>query len=310
MLLRHFSFFDFLILFVHFSRIYDANYQKRWCKLLRKYLLMVLGATLFSLGFNLFLQPADIAPGGLSGVSLLINHFLPKIPIGVLTLLFNIPLFALGVKKLGGEFVRNTIFTTVLLSILLDAFAYLPPFTTEPVLAAIYGGLALGAGMGIAFLANSSTGGIDIAVRVIRNANPTLSIGQIMLIFDTAVALSAAIVFKNINSALYAIITMYVASIVLDALLYGQSHAKAAYIITQYADDISREISNSLFRGTTCIPCIGGFSRRKQSIVLCVVRRNQIVALKRVVHATDPDAFVIFLDAREVSGLGFNKNIL
>ena len=150
-----------------------------WSKIIWNYFLMIAGALLFALGFNLFLRPAGIAPGGLTGIALLINYLFPIVPIGSLTLLFNIPLFLLGMWKLGGTFVRNTIFTSILLSVLLDLLTSLPLLTIEPLLAAIYGGVFIGAGMGLAFLPNSSTGGVDIAIRVLRKKYPQLSIGPV-----------------------------------------------------------------------------------------------------------------------------------
>ena len=279
-----------------------------WSKIIWNYFLMIAGALLFSLGFNLFLRPAGIAPGGLTGIALLINYLFPIVPIGSLTLLFNIPLFLLGMWKLGGTFVRNTIFTSILLSVLLDLLTSLPLLTIEPLLAAIYGGVFIGAGMGLAFLPNSSTGGVDIAIRVLRKKYPQLSIGQIMLLFDALVVLAAGLVYQNLNNALYAIITMYVASLVLDAILYGLNYAKAAFIITSHGNEVNAKIMEKLVRGTTLVPCTGGYSGCARSMILCAIKRGQIVALKEAVYAIDPNAFVILSEAHEVLGYGFQRH--
>lgn len=279
-----------------------------WSKIIWNYFLMIAGALLFALGFNLFLRPAGIAPGGLTGIALLINYLFPIVPIGSLTLLFNIPLFLLGMWKLGGTFVRNTIFTSILLSVLLDLLTSLPLLTIEPLLAAIYGGVFIGAGMGLAFLPNSSTGGVDIAIRVLRKKYPQLSIGQIMLLFDALVVLAAGLVYQNLNNALYAIITMYVASLVLDAILYGLNYAKAAFIITSHGNEVNAKIMEKLVRGTTLVPCTGGYSGCARSMILCAIKRGQIVALKEAVYAIDPNAFVILSEAHEVLGYGFQRH--
>lgn len=269
---------------------------------------MIAGAFLFALGFNLFLRPAGIAPGGLTGTALLINYLLPALPIGALTLLFNIPLFLLGLRQLGGTFVRNTIFTSILLSLLLELLNTFPPLTIEPLLAAIYGGVFLGAAMGLAFLPNSSTGGIDIAIRVLRKKYPLLSIGQIMLLFDALIALAAGLVYQNLNNALYSIITMYAASLVLDAILYGPNYAKAAFIITTQEEAVNAKIMERLVRGTTVLPCSGGYSKRPRSMILCAIKRGQLAALKEAVFTIDPDAFVILSEAHEVLGHGFQRH--
>lgn len=269
---------------------------------------MIIGVSLFVIGFNMFLSPAKIAPGGLTGISLILNHLFPSVSVGLLILIMNIPLFILGLKKLGGSFVRNTIFTTVFLSIMLDVFHFLPALTTDPLLAAIYGGVFLGAGMGITFLPNSSTGGTDIAIRVLRLKHPQLSMGQIMLLIDVVVISSAAIVFKNINNALYAIITMYVASLVIDTILYGLNYAKVAFIITDQANDVNESIMNKLVRGTTLIDCAGGYHATPRKIIMCAIKRNQITALKEAVYSADENAFVILSEAREVLGYGFQKH--
>lgn len=279
-----------------------------WSKKIWNYFLMVAGAFLFALGFDLFLRPAGIAPGGLTGIALLVNYLLPVVPVGLLTLLFNIPLFILGMRQLGGPFVRNTIFTSILLSVLLDVLTALPLLTIEPLLAAIYGGVLIGAGMGLAFLPNSSTGGVDIAIRVLRKKYPQLSLGQLMLLCDALVVLAAGLVYQNLNNALYAIITMYAASLVLDAILYGLNYAKAAFIITAKGEAVNKKIMEKLVRGTTLIPCTGGYSGCARSMILCAIKRGQIVALKEAVYAIDPGAFVILSEAHEVLGYGFQRH--
>ena len=279
----------------------------QWGKILRDYVMLTLGAVVFALGFDLFLRPAGIAPGGLSGIALLVNALLPALPIGVLTLVFNIPLFFWGLRTLGGVFLCRTIYASVLLSVLLDLFCALPLLTIEPLLAAIYGGVLIGAGMGLAFLPNGSTGGLDIVIRILRERAPQLSLGQLMLLFDVLIVLATGLVYRSLNNALYSIITMYAASLVLDAILYGLQYAKAAFIITAKGDAVNRGIQEYLVRGTTCIPCTGGYSGQARVMILCAIKRGQIAALREAVSAADPDAFVILSEAHEVFGHGFQR---
>lgn len=273
------------------------------------WILMFLGAFIFALGFNIFLKPSGIASGGITGISLLINFLIPKLPVGILTLLLNLPLFWLGFAKLGGQFVRRTVAATVFLSILLDLPLNFLNLTFEPLLSSIFGGVFIGGGMGFAFLANSSTGGMDIAIRVLKQKFPQFSIGQLMLIIDIIIVASAGFVFGNIANSLYAVITMYVASITLDTILYGLNYAKAAFIITSKPNDINNEIHKHMERGTTVIPCLGGYSKNEKTIILCAVKRSEISALKAAILENDPEAFVILTEAHEVHGLGFKSRI-
>lgn len=270
---------------------------------------IILGAFIFALGFNIFLKPAGVAPGGITGISLLINFLIPKLSVGFLTLLLNIPLFILGFFKLGGQFLKRTVVTTILLSILLDTPLNFMNFKFEPLLSAIFGGVFIGCGMGLAFLPNSSTGGMDIIIRVLRQKFPQFSLGQLMLTLDAIIVIAAGFVFGDISNSLYAIISMYVASITLDAILYGLNFAKAAFIITDKAFDIKQKIHEELQRGTTIIPCIGGYSNSEKAVILCAIKRNELGALKNTVSSIDQNAFVILTEAHEVHGLGFKSRI-
>ena len=277
-------------------------------KYIADYAIMILGAFLYTLSFNLFLKHAQIAPGGLTGVAMVINYLFPPLTIGLLSFLLNIPLFLIGLKRIGGSFIINTIITTVIMSFLLDITDGLPAFTQDPLLACIYGGVLMGAGLGLAFLKNSSTGGADIVVRVLRGRFPQLSMGQFMLVVDIVIVSVAAAVFHNVNSALYAIISMYVASLVMDAILYGLNFAKVAYIITTQSEEINRAISDTLDRGATVIDCRGGYTDEPKKLILCAIKQNQIPDVKTLVRELDPEAFLIFFDAHEVLGYGFRSH--
>lgn len=273
-----------------------------------RYFCIFASAVIFSFGFNVFLRPAAIAPGGITGLSLLINYLFPPLPVGVLTLLFNLPLFWLGFRKISGEFVLKSVLTSVLISVLLDMYPLFPAINSEPLLASVFGGVIMGVGMGLAFLSGGSTGGVDILIRVLRRKYPQLSIGQLILLFDAIIVIASGIVYQNINNSLYAMITMYVASIALDTILYGLNYAKCALIITENAKILSDKISRTLTRGTTVIPCFGGYDGAEKNIVLCAIKRGQLTILKDVVASADSRAFIIMCDANEVLGLGFNSH--
>ncbi|MBR5479901.1 MAG: YitT family protein [Clostridia bacterium] len=271
-----------------------------------KHFYLLFATLIFSFGFNVFLRPAGIAPGGISGISLLINYLFPALPVGILTLIFNLPLFFLGFKKIGKEFVLKSAIASVFIAIFLDLYPFFPVIDAEPLVAAIFGGVIMGAGMGLAFLSGGSTGGVDILIRVLRNYHPQLSIGQLLLFLDAIVVIASGIVYKNINNSLYAMVTMYAASVSLDGILYGLNFAKCALIITNNWDVVNEKLLTTLERGTTLIPCIGGYGKKERRIILCAIRKSQLITLKELVYSADKEAFVIMCDANEVLGLGFN----
>lgn len=276
-----------------------------------KYFLLLSGALIFSFGFNVFLRPSGIAPGGISGSALLINYLFPLLPVGFLSLILNLPLFFLGFRKLGGTFILKSAISSILIAVLFDLYPLFPVIDCEPLVASIFGGVIMGAGMGLSFLSGGSTGGVDILIRVLRKKYPQFSIGQFLLFLDAIVVFFSGLVFQNINNALYAMVTMYAASVSLDAILYGLNYAKCAFIITDKADSLNAKLLSALTRGTTVIPCFGGYKGGKKHIVLCAVKKSQLITLKETVYSADPDAFVIMCDANEVLGLGFsfhNKN--
>lgn len=273
-----------------------------------KYFILIFSTFIFSFGFNVFLRPAGIAPGGITGFSLIVNYLFPVLPVGVLTLVFNLPLFLLGRKYIGGRFVVNSVVASVILSVLLDLHPLFPKIHTEPLLAAIFGGVIMGFSMGLAFIADGSTGGVDILIRVLRKKYPRLSIGQLLLVLDGVIVALSGIVFGDISRALYAMITMYTASIALDAVLYGPNYSKCALIITNRPTEVNNSILSALTRGTTLVPCRGGYSGDEKQIIVCAIKKGQLTALKEAVLEVDCNAFIIMCDATEVLGLGFNSH--
>ena len=275
-------------------------------KLVKDYLIISVGAVIFAIGISLFAEPFHIAPGGISGIAIIINYLL-RLPVGLLIIIINIPLFILSLFKLGRSFVISSFYAMMLSSLLIDQFARIPTFVEEPLLAALYGGLAIGAGMGIIFAHGASTGGSDIIVRLLRLKFRGLRLGRIMLMLDLCVIALAALVFGDLNRALYAIITVYVNSIVIDAIIYGLEYSKVVYIISQKSGEIGRRIQKELERGVTFFHGEGGYLKQSTEIIMCALKQQQIVKFYSIVHETDPDAFVIVANAYEVVGHGFKR---
>ncbi len=283
--------------------------KNRKVELIIKYLAITFACGIYGLGFNLFLSPYDIVPGGASGAAMIINRLLGAPSVGVLILIINVPLFVLAYIKLGRRFVIGTVYGTVVLSLMVDLFSFVPGVETEPLLAALYGGLSSGAGLGIVFYFGSTTGGVDIVAALIRKRRPNAKMGRIILVIDAAIAVCAAVVFKSLSSAMYAVVVFYVSSIVSDAILYGSEDARIAYIISDKYQEISKAVEKQLVRGVTFIHGTGAYTGTEKNVILCAVKRRQVGQMKKLVKAIDPDAFFIICAATEVLGNGFSPNV-
>jgi len=270
--------------------------------------IITLGSALFALGLDIFLEPNNIAPGGVSGIAMIINYFLPVLPLGTLIIILNVPLFLAGWKFEGKPFLFKSLFGTVVSSLLIDLFSRIYHYTSDPLLAAIYGGILIGAGLGIIFTRGATTGGSDIIGRLLKVKLPYLSMGKLVLATDVIIIAAAAVTFGHFNYALYALISLYISSIVLDKILYGFDFAKVAYIITKYPEAIFRKIDSELERGATYLDGQGAYSGKPTKVILTAIKMRQIAQLKQIVRDIDPESFVIITDAHEVLGDGFRNH--
>ena len=276
-------------------------------KVLWKYAVITLGSVLYAFSFNLFLTPNHIAPGGVSGIAIVINY-LTSFPVGVMILVLNIPLFILSFLKFGGAFLFSSFYATALGSVIIDLTTKIPPFTSEPILSSIYGGILMGAGLGLVFAYGATTGGSDIISRLIKLRFPHISMGRMMLCVDFVVITISAFVFQNVNSALYAIITLYISSKVIDVIIYGTDYEKLAYIISDKSEEISRKIQDELLRGVTLLHGEGGYTNRQKKIIMVALKQQQAAKAAEIVRKIDPNAFVIVVAAHEIFGDGFERN--
>lgn len=271
------------------------------------YLQIFIGAAFYAAGFQFFLYPNAIATGGLTGIAMILN-FLIGTPVGVMVLVMNVPLFLISWKKFGTHYMIGSLVGTAAASVLMDVFAMLPfAATHEMLLAAIYGGLVKGLGLGLIYRSSASTGGTDIIAKFLRHRYPYINFGTFLLGVDAVIIAAFAVIFRRYDSAMYAVISMFVSSKMIDLVLYGAINSKACYIITEKSRKMKDLILSDLHRGVTFLHGEGAFSRREKDIILCVIKRNQIVELKRIVEQVDDKAFVIVSDAREVFGQGFAR---
>ena len=274
----------------------------RW---LYEYGVITLGSALYALCFNWFFQPNNISMGGFTGVGQIVNHFFPVLPIGITSIVLNIPLFYIGVRKQGVKLLISSLYAMSMGSLMLDGLAAVYTFSPmEPLLACVYGGVLLGVSMGLMLTVGATTGGTELAARLLKYKLRNLSIGRLCLSIDVAVICCYALTFHSINNALYGIIAMYISSLAMDTGVYGAINAKLAYIISDSSGEIARQLLK-MDLGITLLDGKGGFSGDRKQVVLCAFKRSQIAAIKAAVTAIDPNAFIIVCEAHEVLGEGF-----
>lgn len=265
------------------------------------------GCALFGIGFNLFLEPNGLNAGGISGLSMVIVHLLKVGSIGSLTVLMNLPLFALGGVKIGRKFFFGSLIGMLLSSVFIDLFSVLPRPHTEPLIGALYGGALCGLGLGIVFAAGNSTGGSDIIVRLLKRKWRNVPIGVISICFDMAIAALTGLVFGDITRALYSGVCIFVSGRVVDAVVYRFDYSRVALIISKRHDEIASAITAELQRGATFLHGEGSYTSQDTKVILTAVKRQQLAELKELVARIDPDAFVIVQEAHQVLGDGFSR---
>jgi len=275
---------------------------------IRDYFYLTIGALLLALALDLFLVPARLAAGGVSGLAQIINHYTGW-PIGAMTLAFNIPLFALGWRFLGGKrFAVRTAYTTVLFSVLVDGLVpFLPPhgLTSDPVLNVLYGGVIGGAGAGLIYRGRGTSGGTDILARILTRWRH-IPISQSYLFSDAVVMLLAGLTF-GWDQALYAIVTLYVSGVAAEAVTEGSHVVRTAVVVTERPGEIAASILHNLGRGVTLLEGRGGYTGRRRTVLYCVLTRSEIGPLKTLVRETDPKAFMVIGHAAEAVGEGFRS---
>ena len=282
--------------------------EDRAAHILLKYLLITLGAAIYAVGFQFFLYPNNITSGGVVGTSMIINQ-LTGMPVGVMTILLNIPLFIIAWRHFGLDFLIGSLAGMGLSSVLVDVFAgFGIVATNDPMLAAVIGGVIKGAGLGIIYYVGATTGGIDIVVKILRRRLASVNFGTIMLLLDTGIIAAYAMVLGRYESAMYSLICMYVTTKVVDLVLYGIDNACLCYIISDNTARITQEIvSGSLHRGVTLLEGKGAYSGARRDVMMCVIKRQQIGQLKRLVRGHDERAFFIGTNAKNVFGNGFES---
>ncbi len=268
---------------------------------------ILFGSLLTIIGLAMFTIPNDIAPGGVSGLATALSH-ITSLSVGTLTLVINLPLLLIAWRKLGLAALIKTLLATILLSVGINLLTpLLPVYDGNVLLAAVLGGVAIGAGTGLLLARGISTGGTDLVALMLRSRFPNFPTGHILLAMDAAVVVFAVLVFGNIEVALYSGVAIYIATKTIDGIQQGLDFAKVIYIVTDQEQPILDELAGRMGRGVTVLPAKGGFSGKNKSMLMTVARRNEVAQTLQLVKSIDNRAFIILSNATEVHGEGFKE---
>ena len=265
----------------------------------------VVGSLIYGVGILCFTAPNQVAPGGVSGIASLINY-VTGLPIGAMNFAINVPLVIIGFLILGRTFTAKTLKSVVIMSAVLDyVVIYFPTYTGNALLASLFGGVCMGAGLAVVFMRGSTTGGSDILGKLLQLKAPHIPIGRMMLIMDCFVLAAAAIVYQNIEASLFGLIAMYASAQVMDGILYGLENGKMVHIVSNQNDEIAKDIIAHLNRSATILKGRGAYSGTEMDVIMVVVRKTEFFKLKTLVHKHDPNAFIVVTEAGEIIGEGW-----
>ncbi len=279
----------------------------------RDYFLITVGTGIMAFAIASVYDPSGLVTGGFSGIAIMVKQVTKGVvpggvPLGITNLLLNIPVFCGAVYLKGFRYLLKTIYATVLLSVWLYILPVIPLAQGDMLLTSLYGGILSGLGIGLVFMAQATTGGTDLIAAIIQHFWRHYSIADIMQVIDALVVIAGAYLF-GIQMALYAIIAIYLVSKISDGIIEGLKFSKAAFIITEKPGELAEVLMNEMDRGVTGISAQGMYSGQKKNMLFCVVGRKEIVRLKELAIQTDPGAFLIVSDVREVLGEGFIESL-
>lgn len=265
----------------------------------------LIGGIFYSIGIYTFAKTANFAPGGMSGLALIINY-LWHLPIGVTTLVLNIPFILFSYKIVGKKFLIKSLKTMLFCTFFLDiVFPHFPPYSGNPLLAALFSGVFLGAGLAFIYMRGSSSGGTDFLTMSIKTLFPHLSIGLVTMSIDLFIIILGWPVFGNIDAVLYGLITTFVTSTVIDKIMYGIGAGKLMIIVTTKSSQVASKIDEICARGSTELRGIGTYTNRERQILLCACSKSEVYKLHSAVYRIDPEAFIMITETSEVFGEGF-----
>ena len=269
-----------------------------------KYATIILGVVLTAFGISVFYTPNKIVNGGVSGLATILFHTL-GIPTGLTFFMINAILLITALRILGKSFVMDTIFGSVLLSVFLQIFSYIPAFVNDVFLATVFGSILYGFGIGLTLTQDSSTGGTDILSRLVQHLFPQARIGTLLLIVDSAVITASIIVFRQINLALYGALSLFISSYSVNWLIQKMNISKLAFVITDKGVEISEKIVSTSPRGVTLINATGAYTMSDKQVLICAMKESEAAEFQKKILNIDSGAFVIFSESQQILGNGF-----
>lgn len=273
-------------------------------QVIKKYLIITFGVALTALGISLFYTPNKIVNGGVSGISTIIFHTL-KVPTGLTFFTINAVLLVTAFKILGKEFVADTIYGSLAVSLFIQLFSYIPPFTGDIFLATVFGSVLYGFGIGLTLTQGASTGGTDILSRLAQHFFPQVRIGTLLLIVDSIVIVASLIIFKQINLALYGALSLFISSYSVNWLIQKMNISKLAFVITDKGNEIAQKIVTTSPRGVTLIDATGAYTMTDKKVLICAMKESEAIAFQKKIIDIDSGAFVIFSESQQILGNGF-----
>lgn len=264
------------------------------------------GIFIMSLGIHCFLVPANIAPGGVSGMAILIQY-LWGLPIGLMSFVINVPIFILSWRYLGKKYTMQSLGAVLLSSVILDYVVtpWVPMYTGERFLGSLFGGIFVGAGLGLVFLRGFSTGGTDAISFLLQRRFPHMPIGRTLMLIDGLVLAISVLVFHNIEAGLFGIVALFAQTKLIDSIVYGSEHGQMLLIVSEKNMEIKDKILVDVDRGATILKAVGAYTMEEKDVLLCAARKSQFGQIKRIVREIDPNAFFIVSEVSQILGEGF-----
>ena len=278
---------------------------KKIAKFICRYIVITFAACIYAVGISMFLDPNNLAPGGLTGAAVILTRIIP-ITLGTLIVIMNIPIMILGAWKFGARFTLSTLYTLVVSSAFMEIFERMGYVVThDKILAALVGGTLMGAGMGLCLRMETTTGGIDIIIKVLRQKYRQVKSGEMYLIIDGLILAAAALYFKDIEVSMYAGVAIVISTYILDKVLYGSDEAKFDYIVSNKRKIIATRMMVELNMGVTLVEGKGAYNMENTEVIMCVMHKQNLTKVRNLVSEVDPEAFMIVSSATEVFGEGF-----
>ena len=270
----------------------------------RRYFNIILGVMMVTFAISVFYTPNKIVSGGVSGISTILYHTFGIQP-GISFTIINSVLFILALKFLGFGFVKDTVLGSVLVSVFVQVFTYVPPITNDVFLATIFGSILYGVGIGLALVEGASTGGTDILSRLVQCAFPHVKIGSLLMAVDAVVILMSLIVFKTVDLVMYGILALFISSFSINMLISKLNVSKLAFVVSDKGLEISRHLVSTTPRGVTIIDSVGAYTMEQKKVLMCALKENELPNFQREILKIDEKAFIIFSESQQIVGNGF-----